>query len=552
MSRRGAHMAPTNASAEEFDFIIVGAGSAGCVLAHRLSERAGTRVLLLEAGGTDRRVYVQLPVGYGRLLFDSRINWMYETDPIAALAGRRSFWPRGKLIGGSGSINAMVYVRGQPRDFDDWAALGNPGWSYQDVLAYFRRSEDHGSEDNAFHQRGGAMHVTDVSALAHPLCQDYVRACQALGFAATEDFNGAQGEGVGIYQINTRHGRRASTANEFLRPALARANLRLRCRTLVTRVTFEARRASGVEFLHQGQLQRARARRAVILSAGAINTPQLLQLSGIGDGALLGSLGIPVVAAVSAVGRHLQDHLGISYVYRSHRPTLNDELYPLSGKLRAICRYVWGRTGPLSMSVNQGGGFVRTDAQQRAPNLQLYFNPVSYTKTPLSGRKLLSPDAFSGFILSFNACRPTSRGWLQIRSSDPRAAPRIQPNYLDTEQDLAEVVSGCRLLRRIAATAPLAATIAEEISPGPSVYTDEAYLADFRARADTVFHPVGTCRMGPDPGTSVVDARLKVHGLEGLRVIDASVFPTITSGNTNAPTVMVGEKGADLILQDAR
>jgi choline dehydrogenase len=537
---------------ETFDYVIVGAGTAGCVVANRLSADGRTRVLLLEAGGTDRRMWIQLPIGYGRLLFNPAINWMYETESEPALGGRTSFWPRGKVIGGSGSINAMVHVRGQPGDFDDWAAMGNPGWSYRDVLPFFKKSEDHDAEPSDYHGRGGPMHVTDISAKAHPLCALYIETCQALGFHHTTDFNGAEGEGVGIYQINTRNGLRASTANEFLRPALQRANLTLRARAHATRLLFKERRATGVEYLHRGQRTEVAAGKEVILCGGAINSPQVLQLSGIGDAELLGPLGIEIVVDSKAVGRNLQDHLAVSYFYKSARPTLNDELYPLTGKIKVAIRYLLTRTGPLSMSVNQGGGFVRSDAGQKAPNLQLYFNAVSYTKTPLSERKLLSPDPFPAFLLSFNSCRPTSRGFLRITSPDPMVAPTIWPNYLSTEKDIAEVLAGCRLLRKLAATRPLSEVITGEILPGGAIQSDGDLITDFRTRADTVFHPVSTCMMGPDPRHAVVDARLRVHGALNLRVIDSSVFPTVTSGNTNAPTVMVAEKGAAMLIEDAR
>jgi choline dehydrogenase len=537
---------------ETFDYVIVGAGTAGCVVANRLSADGVSRVLLIEAGGTDRRMWIQLPIGYGRLLFNPAINWMYETESEPALNGRKSFWPRGKVIGGSGSINAMLHVRGQPHDFDDWEAMGNPGWGYRDVLPFFRKSEDHDFGESEYHGRGGPQHVTDIVGKAHPLCGLFIETSKALGFQYTTDFNGAESEGVGIYQINTRKGLRASTANEYLRPALRRPNLTLRARAHATRLLFKERRAVGVEYLQRGQRHEVAARNAVILCGGAINSPQLLQLSGIGDAEILRPLGIETLVDSKAVGRNLQDHLAVSYFYKSTRPTLNDELYPLSGKIKVAIRYLLTRTGPLSMSVNHGGGFVRSDPGQRAPNLQLYFNAVSYTKTPLSERKLLNPDPFSAFLLSFNSSRPTSRGFLRIKSRDPMVAPTIRPNYLSTDEDVAEARVGCRLLRKLAATPPLSEVIIEEIVPGAKVATDEDLLADFRARADTVFHPVSTCMMGPDPRRAVVDARLRVHGVEGLRVIDSSVFPTVTSGNTNAPTVMVAEKGAALLLEDDR
>jgi choline dehydrogenase len=477
---------------------------------------------------------------------------MYETESDPGLGGRKSFWPRGKVIGGSGSINAMVYMRGLPHDFDHWAAIGNPGWSYSDVLPYFMRAEDHDEGDPQYHGRGGPMHVTDVTRDVHPLCHLYIDACKALGFRYTPDFNGAESEGVGIYQINTRRGIRSSSAIEYLRPALRRANLTLRMRAHATRLVFDGRRAAGVQYRDHGQATEVRANKEVILCGGSINSPQLLQLSGIGSADDLRPLGIETRVDSRAVGRNLRDHLAISYFYRSSRPTLNDQFHPLSGKIKAALRYLFTRRGPLAMSVNQGGGFVRSDPAQAAPNLQLYFNPVSYTRTPLSDRKMLSPDPFSAFLLSFNSCRPTSSGSLTISSADPSTPPTIRPNYLSTDHDVEEAIAGCRLLRKMAATPPLADVITGEIHPGPEVQTDAELLADFRKRADTVFHPVGTCRMGPNASTAVVDARLRVHGVSNLRVIDAAVFPTITSGNTNAPTVMVAEKGAAMLLEDDR
>ena len=536
---------------EIFDYIVVGAGTAGCVLANRLTEDGKSTVLLLEAGGSDLSIWIQVPIGYGRTFFDRRINWMYDTEAVEGLGGRSSYWPRGKVIGGSGSINAMVYVRGQPRDFEDWRAAGNPGWGWDDVLPFFTKSEDF-DRYSAHHGRGGLQHVTEITPHVHPVCHSFIETAEGLGFPVTTDFNGSNSEGVGFYQINTRGGWRASTANAFLHPARARKNLELRTKAQATRVLFEGTRAVGIEYSKGGKLHQVRARREVILSGGAINSPQLLMLSGIGDGAALAQHGVAVQQHLPAVGRNLQDHLAVSYFYKVRTATLNDELHPLLGKAQAALRFAFDRRGPLSLSVNQSGGFVRSGPDAQNVDLQLYFSPVSYTKTPLAARKLLNPDPFSAFLLSFNPCRPTSRGHLELRSSDPLAYPLIQPNYLSTEQDIAEVMAGNRLLRQIASSRPLADMITEELIPGPAVRTEEDQLADFRARADTVYHPTGTCAMGPDPLTSVVDARLRVHGTEGLRVIDASIFPNITSGNTNAPTVMVAEKGAAMVLEDAR
>ena len=537
---------------EIYDYVIVGAGTAGCVLANRLSADGRTRVLLLEAGGSDRTVWIQLPIGYGRTFFDRRINWMYDTEAVPGLNGRNSYWPRGKVIGGSGSINAMVHVRGQRHDFDDWAALGNSGWGWDNVLPFFIKAEDHDLGASAWHGIGGPQHVTDIGSKAHPLCKRFIAAGEALGLSFTPDLNGEQTEGVGIYQINTRGGWRASTANEYLRPALRRGGVELRTKAHATRILFDGKRATGIGYRRDGQLHRAMARREVILSGGSINSPQLLQLSGIGDPAQLHKLGIAPLVDAPAVGRNLQDHLAVSYFYKTSVPTLNDELRPLFGKIKAGLRYMMDRGGPLSMSVNQGGGFVRSDPEQPRPNLQLYFTPASYTQTPLSERKLLNPDPFSAFLLSFNSCRPTSRGHLHIRSSDPFEHPAIQPNYLATQADIDEARAGNRLLRALAKAKPLSDIITEELVPGASVQGDDALMDDFRNRADTVYHPTSTCIMGRDAAMSVVDERLRVHDIRGLRVIDASVFPTITSGNINAPTVMVAEKGAAMIIEDAR
>ncbi len=537
---------------DTFDYIVVGAGTAGCVVASRLAASGRHKVLLLEAGGSDRNVWIQLPIGYGRTYFDPRVNWMYDTQPVPGLGGRSSYWPRGKVVGGSGSINAMVHVRGQPHDFDDWRDAGNPGWGWQDVLPFFIKAEDSDIVEPGLRGQGGPQHVTDISGKVHPLCHRFIAAGSSLGLPQARDFNGSAGEGLGIFQITTRNGRRASTANEYLRPALRQGRIRLETRALATRILFEGARAVGVEYRQNGVLKQARAQGEVVLCGGAVNSPQLLQLSGVGERGLLSGLGIDVVADRAAVGANLQDHLAVSYFHRSAVPTLNDELGPLWGKARAALHYAFNRGGPLSMSVNQAGGFVRSHAGAGRVDLQLYFSPVSYTQSPLSERRLANPDPFSAFLLSFNACRPTSRGALRIASSDPAVPPLIQPNYLDTQVDIDDARRGIALIRRIAEAAPLAEIITGQLVPGAEVVSDDQWLDDFRARADTVYHPTSTCMMGPDSATSVVDARLRVHGLAGLRVIDASVFPTVTSGNTNAPTVMVAEKGAALVLEDVR
>lgn len=534
----------------EFDFIVVGAGSAGCVLANRLTENGKYTVLLLEAGGSDNHPWILMPIGYGKAFYRSSINWMYMTEPNPGLDDRVSYWPRGKVMGGSSSINAMVYVRGQKSDFDGWRDMGNPGWGWDGVLPYFRKMETNDSGADAYRGGDGPLHVSTVASDHHPLCQTFIEAGSQLQLPHNRDFNGASLEGLGSYQITMKNGMRMSASRAYIRPAARRPNLSIEKKAHVTKVLFEGKRACGVRFVQSGQEKSVSARREVILAAGAINSPQLLQLSGIGPAELLNSKGIDVLHAAEGVGRNLQDHLCIDYLFRSKVPTLNNQLYPWWGKLLQGMRYVLTRGGPLSLSLNQAGGFVRSRPELDDPNIQLFFSPVSYTKAPPGKRPLMNPDPFPGFLLSGQPTRPTSRGYLAIRSADPFAAPEIHPNYLATDQDLQELLETSKLLRRFSDTPALASVIDAEIAPGPDVRTDEELMADIRARASTVFHPVGTCRMGPDRQVDVVDARLRVHGLEGIRIADASIFPTLTSGNTNAPAIMVGEKAADLIIED--
>jgi len=537
--------------AEDFDYIVVGAGSAGCAVAARLTEDGRHRVLLLEAGPSDRRFWVQVPIGYGKTFYDPRVNWMYESEPVPGFGGRRCYFPRGKVLGGSSSINAMVYSRGQASDFDDWEALGNPGWGWKDVLPVYKRMEDHALGAGPWHGAGGPLHVSDVSRASHPLTRSFIKAGEESGLPFTADLNGESIEGIGFYQINTRDGLRMSAARAYLWSARRRPNLRIETGALAGRILFEGRRAVGIAYEQGGRAREARARREVILSGGSINTPQLLQLSGVGPGPLLQSCGIGVVRDSPAVGRNLQDHLCHDYVYRCRVASLNNELNNWPGRIRAGLRYVLTRGGPLALSVNQGGGFFRSSAELTRPNMQLYFCPLTYEKVPPGTRALLKPDPFPGLTLSASPCRPTSRGELRIRSSDPRDAPLIFPNYLSTNHDVEELLAGARFLRRLADAPALAAVIDRELKPGPAVASEGELVADIRARSYSVFHPVGTCRMGPDSAEAVVDHRLRVHGLGGLRVIDASIFPTVTSGNTNAPAIMVGEMGAALVLEDA-
>ncbi|ADV11361.1 GMC family oxidoreductase [Mesorhizobium ciceri] len=537
---------------QTYDFIIVGSGSAGSVLAEKLSASGRFSVLVLEAGGSDRRFYVQMPLGYGKTFFDPGVNWNYKAEPDPGLAGNADHWPRGKLLGGSSSINAMVWIRGAREDFDAWAAAGNPGWAYDDLLPAFKALEDNQAGADQWRGVGGPLHVTDCSGAVHPLTKRYLAAGQQAGLPFNPDFNGAAQEGVGVYQISTRNGRRMSAARAFLRPAMKRANVRVEMKALATRVLFEGKRAVGVEYQQNGETKSARAGREVILSGGSVNSPQLLQLSGVGPSALLKGLGIRMVQANENVGAHLQDHVGINYTFKGKLPTLNQTLRPWWGKLLVGMQYILTRSGPLSLSMNNAGGFFRTDPAATRPNMQLYFQAFS-TVIPKSGeRPILTPDPWPGFSIGLSNCRPSSRGEIMIRSANPREYPRITANAYSTNADVEEMLAAVKFVRKIASMPAMAEIIEEEVLPGPSITSDADLIQDFRKRSGTVYHPVSTCRMGPDPARAVVDPRLKVHGIDGLRVIDASIFPDNITGNTNAASIMTGWKGAELVLEDQK
>ena len=535
----------------EADVVVVGAGSAGCALAERLSADGRWRVLVLEAGGDDRRFWIRTPIGYGKSFFDRRVNWAYRTAADPGTGGRESYWPRGKVLGGSSSINAMVYCRGLPGDYDDWRAAGNPGWGWSDVEPVFRRFERHVSVESAG-QGEGPLWISDREAEYHPVRRHFYAAAREIGLPVTRDMNGPDPEGVGAYRITTRNGRRCSAADAFLRPALRRPNMAVQTEALVERVLFDGRRAVGVAYRQGGARRIVLARGAVVLAAGAVNTPQILQLSGIGPGAALKDAGIEVLHANGNVGGQLQDHLGVNYIYRVSEPTLNQLLGSWAGRIACGVRYVATRRGPLSLSVNQMGGMVRTSPDLPRPDTQLYFNPVSYRTQYVDKRLLFSPDPWPGLIFSFNACRPTSTGRIDIASPDPAAPPRIVPNYLSTNKDVADVIASARLIARLCNSQAMRHLLVEAIDLDIGSAGEDAILADFRARAGTVFHPCGTARMAPAAEGGVVDAHLRVHGVEGLRVADASVFPNITSGNTNAPAIMVGFRAGELIAADAR
>jgi len=533
---------------DHFDYILIGAGSAGCVLAERLSADGRHRVLILEAGGSDARFWIRTPIGYGRTFADASVNWKYQTQPNSGLNGRTMYWPRGRVLGGSSSINALVYCRGMPADFDDWRAMGNVGWGWEDVRPYFEKSERR--VDSAGRATtGGALDIKDVTPFLHPTRANWLGAARELGLPVTDDFNGPHPEGLGCYQVTIRDGKRRSAADAFLRPALRRDTVKLETHAWVGKIRFSAGRATGVEWSRDGRQHYSAAAKEVILCAGAVNSPQLLQLSGIGPGGALSAHGIAPTVDNPAVGGHLQDHLAVVYSFKATRPTLNDELHSTLGKLRAGLRYLLTKSGPLALSVNQFGGFLRADPAALRPDVQLYFNPVTYG-TGDARRMRIEVDAFPGFYLCFQPTRPTSVGRIDIASGDFREAPLISPNYLSTDKDVLDVAHGGRLVQAIARTQAMRDLILAPIAQDLCAMGDAELLADFRTRAATVYHPVGTCRMGNDSSDSVVDSTLRVHGAERLRVVDASVFPTVTSANTNAPTLMVAQKAADLILSD--
>ena len=531
---------------ERFDYIIIGAGSAGCVLADRLSADGRHRVLILEAGGSDNRFWVKTPIGYGRTFADASVNWKYQTGASPGLNGRTMYWPRGRIVGGSSSINALAYCRGMPADFEDWRALGNVGWGWDDVRPVFEKFERR-VDPSGHALTPGQLDVKDVSPHLHPILENWLGAAAELKLAVTDDFNGPNPEGLGCYQVTIRDGRRWSAADAFLRPALRRDNVKLETNAWVSKICMSQGRATGVEWSRDGAQHTARADREVIVSGGAVNSPQLLQLSGIGPGAVLAAHGLTTLVDNPAVGGNLQDHLAVVYSFKATRPTLNNVLHSPFGKAWAGLRYLLTRSGPLALSVNHFGGFVRANPAATRPDVQLYFNPVTYG-TGDSTRTRIEVDAFAGFYLCFQPTRPTSVGRIDIASADFRAAPLIAPNYLATEKDVSDVVHGGRLLQTIAKTRALRELILEPLAPDLLGMNDADLVADFRARAATVYHPVSTCRMGASASDSVVDSALRVHGVERLRVVDASVFPTVTSANTNAPTLMVAHKAADLIL----
>lgn len=534
-----------------FDYIIVGGGSAGCVLASRLSADPALRVCLLEAGPPDSSPLIRVPLGIVGLMMSKRLNWQYFTEPQQALDGRRLFWPRGKTLGGSSSTNAMIYTRGNRADYDHWAALGNPGWGFDDVLPLFLRSEHHEDGASALHGSGGPLNVAPPRS-PNILSRAFIAAAMEAGFPFNKDFNGVAQEGVNCYELTQKNGERWSAARAFLHPALGRPNLTVLTGALAERVLFDGRRAAGVAYRRAGAVANIAASREVLLAGGAINSPQLLMLSGIGEPQQLARHGIALRQALPGVGRNLHDHLDVLVVQRCRLPvSLGLSVRTLPAQFKRLYDYLAHRSGALTSNSAEAGGFVRSGPQQPYPDLQFHFTPAR-----LDGHaRTLRSAAFTlwGHGYALHACplRPASRGRITLRSADPAAAPLIDPNYLAERADMEAMIACVRAARRVLAAAPFDPYRGAEIFPGAAVQSDADIEAFVQRKAETIYHPVGTCKMGADP-MAVVDHRLHVHGVEGLRVVDASIMPTLIAGNTNAPTMMIAEKGADMILSALR
>jgi choline dehydrogenase len=528
----------------EFDFIVIGAGSAGCALAARLSEDSRYSVAVLEAGGRDIYPWIHIPIGYFKTMGNPATDWCYHTEPDPGLNGRSIPWPRGRVLGGSSSINGLLYVRGQKQDFDHWRQLGNGGWGWDDVLPYFKRAENWEGADDEVRGKGGPLNVSE-NRVTRDVIDAWSEAAIAAGYKRYTDYNGEDQEGVGMFQMTMKNGQRCSAARAYLAPARKRKNLEIITHAHTQSIIFDKRRAVAVRARINGIETVIKARREIILSAGAIGSPQILMLSGIGDGGKLTPHGITPIHELAGVGMNLQDHLQARPVFKCTSSTINTEVRSLFQKIGIALEYALKRTGPMAMAASLGAAFLKTRPELETPDIQFHLQPFSATR-PADG-----PHPFSAFTASVLQLRPESAGHLELASGHYGDHPRIYPNYLATKTDCDTLVEGIRIARKICKTSPVKEQITSEFSPGAEVGDDyENILQWARNTSTTIYHPTGTCKMGTDK-MAVVDARLKVHGIRGLRVADASIMPTITSGNTNAPAIMIGEKAADMILKDA-
>ncbi|WP_085906350.1 GMC family oxidoreductase [Kiloniella majae] len=530
---------------QTFTYIIVGAGSAGCVVANRLSKNPNNTVLLIEAGGKDTYPWIHIPVGYFKTMHNPKTDWCFQTEKDPGLNNRSIKWPRGKVLGGSSSLNGLLYIRGQAADYDHWRQLGNDGWSYESVLPYFKKAEDQERGQDEFHGSGGPLKVSNIRT-HRAICDAYIDAAEEIGIPRNDDFNGHEQEGAGYFQLTSHNGRRCSSAVAYLNPIKHRKNLTIVTKALVHKVILKNGRATGVELsFGKNSTQVIHSNNEIVLSAGAIGSPHILQLSGIGDPQHLQSVNIPAKHNLPGVGQNLRDHLQVRAVYKTkQKNTLNDEVNNPIKKMMMGIEYALFRTGPLTMGASQVGIFARTHPSLEVPDVQFHFQPLS-SDNPGEGLH-----NFSAFTSSVCQLRPESQGQVLAASTNPQDYPKIHPNYLQSEIDQQVTLAGMKLSRQLAHSKALSPHIAEEYDPGPHVQTDEELLEHARNTANTIYHPVGTCKMGTDP-MAVVDDRLRVRGIKGLRVADASIMPTLVSGNTNAPAIMIGEKAADMILDDA-